>query len=53
MPLHTLVKPLSMSLLIVWLCGVEGMLVFFLKVKNSQCGYHCGLSSLMNPLVGK
>jgi hypothetical protein len=29
-----------MSLLIVWLCGVEGMFVFFLKMQNTQCGYH-------------
>jgi hypothetical protein len=38
MPLHMLVRPLSMSLLIVWLCGVEGMFVFFLKVQNTQYG---------------
>jgi hypothetical protein len=22
-------------------CGVEGILVFFLKMQNTQCGYHC------------
>jgi hypothetical protein len=42
-----------MSSLIVRLCGVEGMFVFFLKMKNTQCGYHHSLSSLMNPLVPK
>jgi hypothetical protein len=46
-PPHMLVRPLSISLLIVWLCGVEGMLVFFLKMQNTQCGSHHGLSSLM------
>jgi hypothetical protein len=29
------------------------MFVFFLKVQNTQCGYHRGLSSLMDPLVPK
>jgi hypothetical protein len=32
---------------------VESMLVFFLKVQNTQCGYHQSLSSLMDPLVPK
>jgi hypothetical protein len=27
------------------------MFVFFLKVQNTQCGYHLSLSSLMDPLV--
>jgi hypothetical protein len=40
-----------MSLLIVWLHGVEGM--FFLKMQNTQYGYHCGLSSLIDTLVLK
>jgi hypothetical protein len=52
-PPHTLVRPLSMSSLTVWLCGVEGMFVFFLKMQNTQCGYHHSLSSLMDPLVPK
>jgi hypothetical protein len=29
------------------------MLVLFLKMQNTQCGYHRGLSSLMDPLVPK
>jgi hypothetical protein len=29
------------------------MFVFFLKVQNTQCGYHHGLSTLMDPLVPK
>jgi hypothetical protein len=29
------------------------MFVFFLKVWNTQCGYHRGLSSLTDPLVPK
>jgi hypothetical protein len=29
------------------------MFVFFLKMQNTQCGYHCGFSSLMDPLVPK
>jgi hypothetical protein len=37
MPPHTLVRPLSMSSLIVWLCGVKGMFVFFLKMQNTRC----------------
>jgi hypothetical protein len=28
------------------------MLVFFLKVRNSQCGYHCSLSSLTDSFSG-
>jgi hypothetical protein len=42
-----------MSLFIVWLYGVEDMFVFFLKIQNTQCGYHHGLSSLVDPLVPK
>jgi hypothetical protein len=53
MPPHTLVRPLSMSSLIVWLCRFEGMFVFFLKAQNTQCGYHHGLSSFKDPLVPK
>jgi hypothetical protein len=53
MPLHTLVRPLSMSSLIIWLCGVEGMFVFFLKMHNTKCRYHRSLSSLMDSLVPK
>jgi hypothetical protein len=29
------------------------MFVFFLKMQNTQCGYHHSLSSLMDPLVLK
>jgi hypothetical protein len=29
------------------------MFVFFLKVQNTQCGYHHGLSSFMDLLVMK
>jgi hypothetical protein len=46
-----LVKPPSISLLIVWLCGAKDMFVFFLKMQNTQHGYHQNLSSLMDPLV--
>jgi hypothetical protein len=53
MPLHTLVRPLSMSSFIVWLCGIEDMFVFFLKMQNTQSGCHCSLSSFMDPLVPK
>jgi hypothetical protein len=29
------------------------MLVIFLEVHNTQCGYHCSLSSFMDPLILK
>jgi hypothetical protein len=29
------------------------MFAFFLKVQNTQCGYHHSLSSLMDPLIPK
>jgi hypothetical protein len=53
MPSHMLVRSQSLSSLIVWLCGVKDIFVFFLKMSNTQCGYHHSLSSLMDPLVPK
>jgi hypothetical protein len=40
------------ALVLSW-CRVEGIFVFFLNVQNTQCRYHCSLSSLMDPLVLK
>jgi hypothetical protein len=36
----------GMALVLSW-CRAEGMIVFFLKVQNTQCVYHHHLSSLM------
>jgi hypothetical protein len=42
-----------MSLLIVWLCGVNGIFVFFLKMQDTQYVYYHSLPSLLDPLLPK